>query len=101
MIDVARSLAGRVPTVEAGLVLIAVVVWYAVVTNVSALEERVAITLILCASGVTVVVLLIMYKRSNLLGRSGSSPESPAVLRRLPTVLSRREYAEQIDTGRG
>src|SRR6266508_4200260 len=95
-----KALASRVLTIEAVLVLLGVVVWLAVLQNLSKLDTVVAIGLLIAVLIVTLYILFIMHKRTELL-RTYSDDESTTKLeesvnRRVRPPPTKREYGEQL-----
>ena len=74
------------------------IVWYAVLSNVSDLDGPVAITLIVSAAAVTLVILFVMNSRTHLLERSlrPATGDKVAVVSQLPTGPTQDEYADVL-----
>jgi hypothetical protein len=95
-----RQLASRVVAPEAGLVLLGLIVWVAVLQNLSKVEMPVALTLLGVAFVVTIVILLIMSSRTSLFrqpsagGRQQAIEE--AVQQHIGTSPTMEEYEQNL-----
>jgi hypothetical protein len=100
---VGKALASRVVSVEAGLVLLGVVVWTAVITDLNRVSNDVAFVLLGAAFVLTCLILWIMHLRTNLLKPIGERDQKDLerqVSERIRPPVTRQEYSQELTASR-